>query len=562
MSFFADLSIRTKVIGAFATVLVATVGLGFFAVDQLQAVNSRAAEVRVNWLPALYDLGRLAQFSEKYRLNQSQLLLETTPEAIAKREAEIKVILDNRTAAWGTYLPTVSTAEERSYADGISKNWDEYQVLSTKLVTAFHENHRDEAVRLLNVDGREAFDRMRGFLEKDMAFNKEHGFAEADAGEAIYKSGRLWIFGAIGAAVLLAIGAGFSLVAGVSRPILRMTNAMDRLSKHELQTEIAGVGRKDEIGRMAEAVQVFKQGLIDADRLAAEQQAEQAAKERRQALIEQYVAGFDQSVRETLGMLASASTEMNATATSMSTIAEETGRQATAVAVASEQASANVQTVASASEEMAASISEIARQVSQSADIARGAVSEAASANATMQGLADAAQKVGEVVALINDIASQTNLLALNATIEAARAGEAGKGFAVVASEVKALANQTGKATDEISGQVTAIQAAARNAVDAIKAIDGTIARINDVSSIIAAAIEEQGAATREISRNTQEAAQGTNEVSRNIGGVNDAAAQTGVAATQVLDASSELGRQSEALRAEVDRFLSDLKAA
>jgi methyl-accepting chemotaxis protein len=562
MSFFSNLAIRTKVMVAFVAVLLATGGLGFFALDRLHAVNDNAAGILINWLPAIRDLGKVSTLTERFRTQSVQVLFATTPDELTAAEAYANTGKDAREKLWKAFAQSVSSADEKQMADQIQKGWTDYLAVHDKAMAALHQNHHDEATTLLNKDGRASMDALRATYDKFIAYETDHAFDQGYAGVDIYDSAVVWVYGVLGFAAFLSLGAGFSLIFGVSRPIRKMTTAMDQLAKHDLTTEIVGIGRKDEIGHMAEAVQVFKQGLIDADRFAEQRETDRVEKERRQALIEQYVDGFDESVRETLNMLASASTEMNSTAGSMSAIAEETGRQATAVAVASEQASANVETVASASEEMAASIAEIARQVAQSAEIARNAVVEAGNANQTMQGLADAAQKVGEVVALINDIASQTNLLALNATIEAARAGEAGKGFAVVASEVKALANQTGKATEEISGQIGAIQSAARNAVDAIRAIDGTITKISEISAIVASAVEEQGAATREISRNTQEAAQGTHEVTRNIGGVNDAASQTGSAATQVLAASSELGRQAEALRAEVDRFLADLKAA
>ncbi|HLG86556.1 MAG TPA: methyl-accepting chemotaxis protein [Alphaproteobacteria bacterium] len=562
MSFFANLAIRTKVIAAFVAVLVATAGLGLFALDRLHAVNDNAAGILINYLPAIRDLGKVSGLTEQYRARTLLPLLATTPDDETAAEAGANDIKTQRDKLWKALAQSVNSADEKTMTDQIEKSWEGYGAVYDKALAALRQNHRDEAMALLNKEGVQAMTAVRGTTEKLIAYETDHAFDQGYAGVDIYDSSVVWIYGAFGVSALLSLIAGLSLVLGVSRPIRKMTDAMDRLAKRDLETEITGIGRKDEIGHMAEAVQVFKQGLIDAENLAQQREADRTEKERRQKLIDEYVGNFDQTVRETLDMLASASTEMNSTASSMSAIAEETGRQATAVAVASEQASANVSTVASASEEMAGAISEIARQVQQSTDIARNAVVEASNANATMQGLADAAQRVGEVVALINDIASQTNLLALNATIEAARAGEAGKGFAVVASEVKALANQTGKATEEISGQVTAIQSAAKHAVDAIKGIDATITRISEISAIIASAVEEQGAATREISRNTQEAASGTQEVNRNISGVNDAAAQTGSAATQVLAASAELGRQAEQLRAEVDRFLSDLKAA
>jgi methyl-accepting chemotaxis protein len=270
---------------------------------------------------------------------------------------------------------------------------------------------------------------------------------------------------------------------------------------------------------------------------------------------------FETNVKAVVESVSASAAEMQGTANSMSSTAEETSRQAVAVAAASEQASANVQTVASSAEELSSSIEEISRQVMQSSKIAEDAVDEAKKADEKVQGLAEAAQKIGDVVNLINNIASQTNLLALNATIEAARAGEAGKGFAVVASEVKSLATQTAKATEEIGDQIGAIQTATSDAVTAIKGISATITQISEISTAIAGAVEEQGAATREIAGSVQQAAAGTQEVSSNISGVTQAATETGSGAVQVLEAASQLSTQSEDLRRQVDAFLIAVRA-
>jgi methyl-accepting chemotaxis protein len=362
---------------------------------------------------------------------------------------------------------------------------------------------------------------------------------------------------------VLIVGALAWLIArSVARPLVTMAGTMATLAGGDLDIEIVGAERKDEVGLLARSLAVFKQNGTDNARLQAEQRDEQARKERRQAAVEDYIATFESSVCASLDALASAATEMRATSQSMSATAEEAGRQANVVATAAEEASVNVQTVATATEELFSSVSEIGRQVSESTKVTGKAVNEATRTNGMVEGLSAAAQKIGDVIKLISDIASQTNLLALNATIEAARAGEAGKGFAVVASEVKSLANQTAKATEEITAQVAAMQDATSDAVTAIQSIGGTIGSINEIATTIASAVEEQGAATQEIARNVQEAAQGTGQVSSTIVGVNQAASETGAASSLVLASADELGRQAESLRGDVDKFLADIRAA
>jgi methyl-accepting chemotaxis protein len=348
----------------------------------------------------------------------------------------------------------------------------------------------------------------------------------------------------------------------IARPLWRMTLEMTKLAGGDLDIAIVGASRTDEVGGLAKSLSVFKDNAMTARRLEAEQREEQVRKEARQRAVEGYIATFDIQVSEALQTLTAASAEMHATAGSMTATAEETSRQATAVADASTLASTNVQTVAAATEELHASISEISRQVAQASETANLAVAETDRTNATVEGLAEAAQKIGEVVSLIQNIASQTNLLALNATIEAARAGESGRGFAVVATEVKALATQTAKATEDISAQITAIQQESNNAVTAIKTIGTTIAQMNEIATAIAAAVEQQSAATRDIAQNIQEVSKGTNEVSSNVGSVNEAANETGAAATEVLTAADDLSHQSEKLRADVNTFLDLIRAA
>jgi methyl-accepting chemotaxis protein len=379
---------------------------------------------------------------------------------------------------------------------------------------------------------------------------------------ALQTTGTYLMGGTILVVTLAVAGLGLAVGRGVSRPIAGMTDAMSRLAQGDQTVAVPGVGRGDELGRMADAVQVFKESMVRADTLAAEQKAAQERRNRRQEAIEQQIKTFDESVATTLGQLGSASSELHATAESMATTTADTSRQATAAAAASEQASTNVQTVASAAEELSSSIAEISRQVAESAKIAGQAVDDASRTNAKVQTLAEAAQKIGDVVKLINDIAGQTNLLALNATIEAARAGEAGKGFAVVASEVKSLATQTAKATDDIAAQIKAIQGATNDSVQAIEGITGTIGRINEIATTIASAVEEQGAATQEIARSVQQASAGTMEASSNIIGATQAASATGQAASEVQTAAGNMSQQGDRLRTAIDSFLAAIRAA
>jgi len=372
--------------------------------------------------------------------------------------------------------------------------------------------------------------------------------------------------------VMLALG-GLTLIGSalfvwlyVGGNILRRIRALQRsmqlLSDGDLETEIYRSSQNDEIASMASSLEIFRESMIEARMLSADQDMDRVAKSERASRMEARIVEFEAAVRGALDSLQKSAGSMQATAQSMSATADQSSALVNAVASAAEETSVNVQTVSSGTEELSSSISEIGRQVVTSAEIARKAVDEAGATDATMQGLAENAGRISVVVDLIQTIASQTNLLALNATIEAARAGEAGRGFAVVASEVKSLANQTAKATDEIRAQIASMQQVTTSAVGAIRNITNTISEINDVTTAIAAAVEEQGAATREIARNIQHAAGGTAEVSSNIVGVSTASAAAGSAASEVLGASSALRREADVLRAEIDAFLSNIRAA
>jgi methyl-accepting chemotaxis protein len=386
-------------------------------------------------------------------------------------------------------------------------------------------------------------------------------FADIDAAESeITQKALIWL---IGGGIVLLLGV-FLLTRSIVKPVRRLTQSLKRLAGGDIEAQVAGSDRGDEIGAIARAVEEVRATIRN--RMTEQMRSDDETKARDQAArkadMHKLADEFQAAVGNIVQTVSSASSQLEAAASTLTQNAETTQRLSTTAAAASNEASANVNSVASASEQLTGSVNEIARQVGESSRIANEAVQQAQKTDARIATLSQAASRIGDVVKLITGVAEQTNLLALNATIEAARAGEAGKGFAVVAQEVKALAAQTAKATDEISTQIAGMQTATEESVAAIKEIGGTIARISEIASAIAAAVEEQGAATQEISRNVQQAAEGTAQVATNITDVNKGASQTGSASGQVLTSAQSLSRESNRLKVEVDKFLTTVRAA
>jgi methyl-accepting chemotaxis protein len=410
--------------------------------------------------------------------------------------------------------------------------------------------------------GKKWFDAMRVSIDE---LNK-HGDALLEVQSQQQADSLSSITLAIGLGAALMIAASIALVMlmtrAISAPIESLTSAMGNLASGDLSTQVLGTDRQDEIGSMAQAVQVFKDNMISAEAMRMEQAKAQEEKEQRQRVIADAVKSFESVIGRIVETVSSTSGQLETAAGTLTKNAETTQQLSTMVAAASEQTSANVQGVAAASEQLSSTVSEIGRQVQESSSIASAAVIQATKTNDRVTELSQSADRIGDVVGLINTIAGQTNLLALNATIEAARAGDAGKGFAVVAQEVKALADQTAKATNEIATQIASMQSATQDAVTAIHEIAGTINKMSEISGAIAAAVEQQGATTQEISRNVMEAAKGTSEVASSITDVSRGASETGSESASVLTSAKQLSSESSSLRAEVQRFLTTVRAA
>ncbi|MBI3513763.1 MAG: HAMP domain-containing protein, partial [Proteobacteria bacterium] len=545
---------------------IADVGSLVTAIDKVsEALSSQVAlaHAQIHKLMTLKQLGWIVRdLAGTYRLRVGAAIAAGDRLA-PERRLEITELDAGTSTAWRALLEVADPplpARLASAIEGAKKGWfgdfakQRADILKALIETGKAPMSGGEWVKLSNPHLESLIAVANAALDAAQNFAAEHSDA---ATRYFYLQLALLI-----AAVVIAVVAFMVVTRRVTQPIHGLANAMLRIAEGDHAAAVPFGGRGDEIGKVADALDVFKRGAVDKQRLEDERAVEQRQREQRQTSIEQQIGQFERAMRDALASLDESAGSMRRTSEAMSATAERTSAQATTVAGASEQASMNVQTVATAIGELSSSINEIGRRVTESAEIAGKAVSEAAHTSERIQGLAEAAGRIGRVVELINGIANQTNLLALNATIEAARAGEAGKGFAVVASEVKSLANQTARATEEITQQINAMQGATQEAVQAIGVIDRTVGQISEIATAIASAVEEQGAATQEITRNTAEAAKGTAEVTETIAGVNQTAGETGAAAAEVLTVAGELGKRAETLRHEVDHFLAGIRRA
>ncbi|MGX7709478.1 methyl-accepting chemotaxis protein [Methylobacterium sp. Gmos1] len=565
MNLAHDTNILLKIAFPFAVMIAIGAGLIAFSeavMQDLSRQTARIADVQAARLDALVHVrGGITEAAVMDR----NMLLESDPQTQARFKTRQQAGMVEAREAIERLVALSDTPERRAFNEAFRRDVESFFATLERVSELTLRHQRDEAFRVARDVGIPARLKLNEWMaERSTAQAKELATAKERSAESATASSRaLVIFSLAGLAAALIL-ASTIVVFAITRPLARLVDVLQRMARGEIETEIREAKRGDEIGAVGRAVEGIKAMVARkaAEEAEVKRRADEAAVAARKRAMMEMADGFEAAVGGIVGQVSASATELQATAQTMTATATQTAAQSTAVAAAAEEASSNVGTVAAAAEELGASVQEIGRQVDGSARLAQTAVAEAGQTAHQVRALTEATARIGDVVGLISSIAAQTNLLALNATIEAARAGAAGRGFAVVAAEVKELAGQTARATEEITNQIAAIQASTGRAAGAISQISLRIEEISGVATSIAAAVEEQGAATQEIVRNVSQAAAGTGEVTGNIAGVAGAAEETGAAASHVLTSASELSRQSERLSAEVRRFLSSVRAA
>jgi len=565
MNFFRDSRLMVKVAIPQIVLALLAGGLVFYARTTLINLSEDIRVITEFQAVRLEYILKLNVETNEASVVVRNMLIEKRDDKVASYRVRYENALAASQAALDHLNRLADTAERRTANAGMGQNLDELTTLLNRAVELRMKGDIEAATKITVSDASAIRAKLRDRIQARTAALKKEFEALREATSQSESRAGLILIGTALVGFTLAIVLSFTIVIfGINRPLSSLVSVLQRMAKGDIDAQIAEAQRGDEIGAVGKAVEAIKDMVARKAQEQAEMQHqadEAAANERRRTMVE-LADGFETAVGGIVGMVSSSATELQATAQQMSSAAAETAAQSTTVAAAAEEAATNVSTVAAAAEELGTSVQEIGRQVQGSAGLAELAMTEADQTAALVQALRETSTRIGDMVGMISNIASQTNLLALNATIEAARAGDAGRGFAVVAAEVKELANQTGRATEEIAGQIGEVQGVTDRAITAIGAITGRIREISTMATTIAAAVEEQGAATQEIVRNVSQASSGTSQVTSNIVGVARASEDTGNAATHVLAASGELSRQSEHLTEEVSRFLKTVRAA
>ncbi len=557
-----SLSIRIRLFLTFGIILAFTAVLGLFALDRINNMSSMTQDLAAE-LTGVETLGEMAKLSQQLRAHDLLRQFTESESERASLTAEIGEAQVAFSRAWSSFAPTIQPGEDENRANELFAAWQHFLAVEEEVSGLQAAGMNDLAKEVLLNDLKHDAEIFNSAVSRMLQFRNEQATTTATLAEDMSDSSSMSVTIALAVIILVGMLVVWLIVRNVSGPIVKLAQVMRALADNHMDTDVPGVERKDEIGRMASAVLVFKENMIAATNMRQEKEEQErlSAQRRHQEMME-LADRFEAAVGQVVERVASEAQELQTNVGTLTAASEETNAQCAAVAAAAEQASSNVETVAAAIEELSASSQEIGQQVSHSTQVANRAVSEAQQTNSRMSGLQSDAERIGTIIGLIDEIASQTNLLALNATIEAARAGEAGKGFAVVASEVKGLAEQTAKATAEIAAQIKSMQTSSTDASSAINAIGETIGEMSDISTSIVDAVQEQGQTTSEVASNVQQASVGTREVTANIEGVSLAAQESANASAQVLSSARQLADQADTLRTEMQNFLQSVRVA